>query len=357
MASSSVLGVLRREIDAALLASIGRLLPRLAGHHAVLEPAADELRAFLAEGKRIRPSLLLLGFEAAGGSPRDAVLGPALALELLHTCALIHDDVIDRAATRRGRPSVHERFAQEHRDAGFQGDGAAYGQAIAILLGDVALVQADDCFLDVDPQVVPARALVAAFRHYTLLREEVMAGQVLDVHTAASRRTDRALALTVATLKSGRYSVSRPLQLGALLAGAHGELVEGLQRFGDPLGRAFQVRDDLLGVFGDEARTGKSAASDLAEGKRTLLIAEAAARLDADAWAAIDARLGDAGLSDDDAAAIRAQLERSGARAAAESYVEEALDEARAALHALPITAPSRDALSRVVDELGRREA
>jgi geranylgeranyl diphosphate synthase type I len=275
-ATPAELRVLQARIDQALERELHRVLDRLLKLSPLLAPIADELRSFTASGKRVRPALLLLGFNAAGGVKLDSVEGPALALELLHTCALLHDDVIDRAATRRGRPTVHETFADRHRKAGWSGDAHAFGEAMAILVGDLAFVYADEMFLQA---TVPSASLLDAFRRFTTLREEVMAGQTLDVHAATSGSTDRLAALTVATLKSGRYSVARPLEIGALLAGATAELVDGLGAFGDPLGRAFQVRDDLLGVFGDDATTGKSTASDLAEGKRTLLIAEAVAGL------------------------------------------------------------------------------
>jgi geranylgeranyl pyrophosphate synthase len=177
---------LAAEVDDALDEAMTRILPRLGGQHTSLAPVAAELRAFVAGGKRIRPVLLLLGFEAAGGRRRPAVHGPALALELLHTFALIHDDVIDRAPTRRGRPTVHTTFASRHRDNGWGGDADAYGQAIAILVGDLAFVHADELFLDAD---VPERALLDAFRRFNVLREEVMVGQYLDLHAAITRST------------------------------------------------------------------------------------------------------------------------------------------------------------------------
>jgi geranylgeranyl diphosphate synthase, type I len=347
-----VLTALRAEIDASLVSALDRLLPRLAATHPTLAAVTDELRAFVAGGKRVRPALLLLGFEAAGGPDRHDVHGPALSLELLHTCALAHDDVIDRAPTRRGRPSIHQAFAQRHRDAGWAGDAAAYGEAVAILLGDLAFVHADELFLTAQ---VPADALLAGLARFTVLREEVMAGQYLDLHAATSRTTDRDLALTVATLKSGRYSVARPLEIGALLAGADAALVEGLGRFGDPLGRAFQVRDDLLGIFGEETTTGKSAASDLAEGKRTLLIAEAMARLDGPDRRRLEASLGDPRLDAARAAELRDLLERCGARAATEAYVREAVAEAHAVLDGLDLPAPVASALGDLASYLGDR--
>jgi geranylgeranyl diphosphate synthase, type I len=349
-----VLATLRGEIDAALDTALDRLLPRLAGRHPALEPVAAELRAFLGDGKRIRPALLLLGYEAAGGDDRTAVLGPALALELLHTCALVHDDVVDRADTRRGRPTIHRAFADLHRRGRMAGDADEYGEAVAILLGDLAFVQADELFLDAE---VGAAELLAGFRRFTLLREEVMAGQYLDLHAAASRVVDRDTALAVATLKSGRYSVARPLEVGAVLAGAPPALVDGLGRFGDPVGRAFQVRDDLLGVFGQESATGKSVASDLVEGKRTLLVAESAARLQPEERAELEAGLGDPDLDAARAARLRELLEASGGRAATEAYVTDAVAEARGVLAGLELPEASAVALDELASYLGDRSA
>jgi geranylgeranyl diphosphate synthase, type I len=348
----AVLTTLRAEIDARLATELDLLLPRLEATHPSLDAVSRELRAFVAGGKRVRPALLLLGYEAAGGADRRDVLGPALALELLHTCALVHDDVIDRAPTRRGRPTVHHGFADRHRDARWAGDPDRYGEAVAILLGDLAFVQADELFLGA---AVPPDALLAGLRRFTVLREEVMAGQYLDLHAATSRTTDRDLALTVATLKSGRYSVARPLEIGALLAGASPGLVGDLGRFGDPLGRAFQVRDDLLGVFGEEDATGKSAASDLAEGKRTLLIAEAMARLDDGDWQRLERGLGDPDLDAEHTTELRELLDACGARAATETYVRDAVAEADAVLAELDVPADVAAALGELARYLGTR--
>lgn len=349
-----VLRTLRGEVDAALGSALDRLLPRLAEHHRALEKVTEELRAFLAGGKRIRPALLLLGYEAAGGEDRARVMGPALALELLHTCALVHDDVFDRAATRRGRPTVHRAFETAHRAAGWRGDPEAYGEAVAVLVGDLAFVQADDLFLDAD---VPADRLRAGLRHFVRLREEVMAGQYLDLEAAVSGAADRGTALTVATLKSGRYTVARPLEVGAVLAGGEPGLVAGLGRFGDPLGRAFQVRDDLLGVFGEEATTGKSVASDLQEGKRTLLVAETAARADAAGRRRLEADLGDPDLDAEDAQRLRELMTATGGRAAVEAYLAAAVAEARETLAGLEVPEASRRALGAVAGYLADRAA
>jgi geranylgeranyl diphosphate synthase, type I len=352
VATPSALTGPARLVDEALTERLAILLPRLRSLHPALAPVTDHLAAFLAGGKRVRPTLLLLGYAAGGGDDRTRVLGPALALELLHTCALLHDDVIDRAPTRRGRPTVHRAVADEHRRAGWAGDADAYGEAVAILLGDLAFVHADELFLSAR---VATDDLLAGFRRFTVLREEVMAGQYLDLHAATARLTDRELALTIATLKSGRYSVARPLEIGALLAGADLALVEALGAVGDPLGRAFQLRDDLLGVFGDEADTGKSVASDLAEGKRTLLVAEAASRLDDAGRRRLEAGLGDPDLPVDEAAALRDLLAACGARDAVEAEVTRSVSEALTVLDHADVPDEVRAELTAVARQLADR--
>ena len=317
---------IRGAVDTALEAHLDATLPRLASLHPTIEPVVAELRQFvLGGGKRLRPTLLLLGYRAAGGTELEPVMGPALALELLHTCALVHDDIIDAAPTRRGRPTVHRHFAALHRAEGWAGDPDAFGTAAALLLGDLAFVQADELFLSAD---VDAERLLTAFRHFTLLREEVMAGQYVDVQAAQTGATSRELAVTVASLKSGRYSVARPLEIGALLDGGHERLVAGLARVGEPLGRAFQVRDDVLGVFGVEHETGKSVASDLREGKRTLLVAETVARLDPDDRARFLALLGEPSLEPQGAAWLREMMVVSGGLDATERYITDRVEEA-----------------------------
>lgn len=334
------IGELSAVVNERLEVHLDRALSRLRALHPDLAPLADELQAFVADGgKRLRPVLLLLGHEIAGGDVEDAI-GPALAVELLHTCALLHDDIIDAADTRRGRPATHVTFAAHHRAQGFGGDADRFGAAIAILLGDLAFVQGDEAFVDTP---LPAERVLAGMHAFNGLREEVMAGQALDVLAAASRSTDLDKALTVATLKSGRYSVTRPLQLGAVLAGADDGLVATLREVGDPLGLAFQLRDDLLGVFGEHTETGKPVAGDLAEGKRTVLIAEAAARLSTSDWQTIEAALGRSDLSDEDAERVRGLLVDCGAVVAVQSRIDDLVAQAREGIARLPLTTATQD--------------
>jgi len=325
-------------VDAALLDAIAPALARVEALDARLEPWTAELVGSIeAGGKRLRPALVLLGHTMLGGDERD-VLPAGLAVELLHLCALLHDDLIDGAATRRGRPTAHVTFAARHGELGHAGDRDRYGAAAAVLVGDLAFVLADEQFLRCS---VPAETLLAGLAGFTTLREEVMAGQALDVEAAAARASSRELALAVAAAKSGRYSVARPLQIGALLAGAEPGLAGSLAAAVEPLGQAFQVRDDVLGVFGDQVVTGKSAGDDLREGKRTLLVAEALARLDDAGQDALEALLGDPDLDADGVARARELIRDSGALDATQAWVDDAVARGLEAVAGLPL-APER---------------
>ena len=223
----------------------------------------------------------------------DAVLRVGAALELIQACALIHDDVIDRSDSRRGRPSTHRAVAKQHADAGLGGDAEHYGVSAAVLLGDLALAWADDLY------AAGAQALGAVDRSLPVwrsMRTEVLSGQLLDLVATAAVSSDPAAqaadALRINRFKTAAYTVERPLHLGAALAGAGPETVAALRTYGADVGIAFQLRDDLLGVYGDPAVTGKPAGDDLLEGKRTLLLATARAALSGELLAELDAGIG-----------------------------------------------------------------
>lgn len=348
---SSLTRDLRVEVNAHLAAHVRAATSRLRDVDPALEPVADEVDRWVAGGgKRLRPLLVCLGHDIAGRDPTD-VLGAATAVELVHTWALVHDDVIDASATRRGSATTHERFATRHRDAGWAGDAAEWGRAMAILVGDFVAVVADDALTgcDVDPaHLATGRAA------WSRLRREVMAGQVLDVTVAASGETSVQRALRVAMLKSGRYTVTRPLELGAVLAGADDDLVAVLRRAGDDLGVAFQLRDDLLGLFGEPTETGKPVGDDLREGKRTVVIAEALARMTPDLAARLEAVLGDRDASDLAVREVLDQVRASGAVAATTNRLDELLDRARQTIGDLP-DRPARTALQALADHVGSR--
>lgn len=298
-----------------------------------------------ASGKRLRPAFVYWGHRATGASHDEAVYWPAAAIELLHTFALIHDDVMDRSAVRRGRPTVHESLAQVHRDEGLVGNPAWFGVGGAILAGDLAFVWADQLF---DGANLDAAALDRARRLFTELRVEVMAGQYLDLRLAGLDGALEQDALRVALLKSGRYTVTRPLQLGATIGGGDELLDVALRAFGDAIGLAFQLRDDVLGLFGDPETTGKGALSDLREGKRTVLVLRAL-QLASPAERVVLARiLGDRDLDEADANDARQIIVDCGALDVVERLL--ASQHQLACLTLAPIPPPARQALADLAD-------
>jgi geranylgeranyl diphosphate synthase, type I len=296
--------------QAALLAPLGGDAARL----------VEEARTSVRGGKRFRAAFCYWGHRAvAPAADEEALVRACASLELLHASALVHDDLMDASDTRRGRPATHRAFEAEHRAAGWRGDREQYGAAAAILLGDLLLSWADEllrrCGLPIT-QVAPALEV------FDRCRSEVIAGQFLDVSVQARGRADVDAAMTVLRYKSAKYSIERPLHIGAALAGATPSTMQALTDFGLPLGEAFQLRDDLLGVFGDPATTGKPAGDDLIEGKRTVLVALALDAAPPSDAALLDRSLGTS-LSVDQVATLRRIIDDSGAHAQVEAVIDE----------------------------------
>ena len=300
--SGATLDGLRRAVDDELQAFLGERRAALpeAG------PLIDEMRRLIESGgKRIRPLFCYWGYRAAEGPHNASAIRAAASLELLHTFAIVHDDIMDSAEERRGIPTVHVRR----------------GVNVALLVGDLALVLADALFVD---SGFSPDDIARAFKFYSRMRQQVIAGQYLDLELAESVEVSEERARWVAVLKSGRYSVEQPLAIGASLARADHELRAGLAHFGTPLGEAFQLRDDLLGSFGVRAAIGKPVDSDIREGKRHVLYAKTVSALGGSEREFFVSRWGGGeALSEGEVEALRALLESSGARSATEALVEE----------------------------------
>jgi geranylgeranyl diphosphate synthase type I len=298
-------------------------------------------------GKRLRPAFCFWGARAAGHPDTDPIVRAAASLDLLHACALAHDDVIDHSDTRRGQPALHRRFEQLHAESGWTGDSADFGAATAILAGDVLLAWSGAMLA---ASGVDDDALRRARPVLDAMRTEVMSGQYLDIVEQARSDGTVESAMRVARYKSAKYTVERPLHLGAALAGAPAEIFQAYTAYGLPLGEAFQLRDDLLGVFGDPAVTGKPAGDDLREGKRTALIALAIERAEPSAKARIVAALGDAALDDPAVAEVRSEIAATGATKEVERMIDDRVAAARDALESAPLDPAGRDALLALVD-------
>jgi geranylgeranyl diphosphate synthase, type I len=321
---------LRQRVDKALAVFLADRRAWLTATDKALVPVADAIEAFvLRGGKRLRPAFAYWGFRGAGGADSDQVVATVASLELVHASALIHDDLMDRSDTRRGEPSVHRRFAGHHRAQGWVGDADGFGESAALLLGDLCLVWSDELLQTggLDAQVVARGRPV-----FDEMRTEVTVGQYLDVLSQASGDTSVERAGTVARLKSAKYTVERPLLLGAALAGAPDDLEAAYSAYGLPLGEAFQLRDDMLGVFGDPAQTGKPAGDDLREGKRTYLVAAAFESAGPAGRELLRRLLGDPDLDPAGVEALRAVIVASGAAARTERRITALTDAALAAL-------------------------
>ena len=286
-----------------------------------MESVADAAQRFiLSGGKRVRPAFAFWGYMGSGGQDSPEVIECLASLEMLQAAALIHDDLMDDSDTRRGEPAVHRQFAQRHIGAGWAGSARDFGASAAILLGDLCMTWSDEMFT---ASGMPRETLAGARADFDAMRTEVSAGQYLDVLTQAQRDTSTQRAFKVARYKSAKYTIERPLLLGAALAGGTSELRESYSAIGVPLGEAFQFRDDVLGVFGDPAETGKPAGDDLREGKRTYLIACSYEAATPAQRAILDAGLGNPDLDSAGVNAVQQIIVDTGALTVTEDKIKE----------------------------------
>ena len=327
----SGLEMVRSQIDLCLQARLDQIRSSFVASSS--QAIVDEVaRATLPSGGRIRPVLCCLGYAACrgeGGPLDPRIVAAASSLEMLHTFAILHDDVMDGSPTRRGEPSTFFRVAAERRASGLRGDPDRYGVSIAVLAGDLALVLSDDMIASsgFGPELL---AEVAA--PLTRMRLDAIAGQYLDLAHTGRAVTDPNLTTRIARLKTGSYSVEGPLLVGATLAGGSAGAKRALAAFAAPVGEAFQLTDDLLGMFGDPAETGKSAANDLRQGKPTSLMASALALATPDSRQAILSIWGDPDASDEDLEMLRKTVWESGAVRSTVRTINVLVERARAAL-------------------------
>ncbi|MFF7730935.1 polyprenyl synthetase family protein [Streptomyces sp. NPDC008001] len=318
---------------------------RAAAHASGLPAETTETLAdfILSGGKRLRPVLCLLGWYTATTKPPPApVVRVAAALEIFHDFCLIHDDVMDHSDLRRGHPTVHRALAAHHRHAHPPAAVDELGAHTAVLIGDLAFVWSDELLHTAG--LTPAQT-EAAWPLIDAMRAEVVHGQYLDLIQGIAPGTDLDAPLRVIRYKTAKYTVERPLHIGAALAGAGLALREALSAYALPLGEAFQLRDDLLGVFGDPTHTGKPNLDDLREGKHTLLIAHALRKADPRQRTLLHAALGDPDLDERTAARVRDILTTTGARATVEELIRDRQRQALTALADLPAPPPARHAL------------
>lgn len=333
-AVDAISGPVGARIDALLDGEVARWSEL---HTSLVEPLTTLQDFVRAGGKRLRPAFCYWSFVGAGGDPLDPVVVDAgAALELLHSFALVHDDVMDDSQRRRGTDAVHVAYERSHREHGWAGEPRRFGESAAILIGDMAFVYADH-LMRTAPQ--------AALDVFTEMRIELNVGQYLDVSATARSDASLPMAQRIAQYKSGKYTVERPMHLGAALAGRFDELAADISAYGVPVGEAFQLRDDLLGAFGETTVTGKPVGGDLREGKPTAILAIARERATGTAATMLAERYGAPDLTDDEIRALQAVLTDTGARADIEDTVDRLVTSGLRALDRSPLTLTAKERL------------
>ncbi|CAB4857166.1 unannotated protein [freshwater metagenome] len=336
-------------VDTRLRALIDIEDARWSGFDATLADPFIAIRGLvLGGGKRLRPAFCHWGFVGAGGdADHQQIIDAGAALELLHAFALFHDDVMDGSATRRGEPTVHTVHEQRHAGK-WAGEARRYGEGVAILVGDLTFVYADQLMRG---------ASAAAWDIWNELRIELNIGQYLDIVGSAHRERRWEKAAQICRYKSGKYTIERPLHMGAMLAAPEraDELLAPLSAYGLPLGDAFQMRDDVLGVYGDTAITGKPVADDLREGKPTPLMALACAAATPAQLLILD-RVGEPNMSAQTIADVQQVIIDTGALAELEGHIRSLTDQALAALATMPLTTESLDELASLASYVSWRD-
>lgn len=332
----------------------------------------DFSRELLAGGKRFRALFCYWGWNAVSAPdsfdplapPPDlgAVVRVASALEIFHAAALVHDDIMDNSDTRRGIPAAHKKFEALHNQGGWSGDANDFGRSGALLLGDLLLGWSDELLDDGLGELDDRARSLAARAEFNRMRTEVTVGQYLDILEERSwlghpDSEHAARAHRVIVYKSAKYSVQAPLVIGAALGGGSIAQIAALRDFGLPLGIAYQLRDDLLGIYGDPSVTGKPAGDDLREGKRTMIIALARASLPSGATRLLDELLGDPDLRPDQIRMLQSTIRDSGAIEKIERMIAHNVDKARAALDEASFTSDAKGQLLQLTDTVINREA
>ncbi len=348
LAPESLAGIAER-VDVRIERLLRHEVERWSALDADLFEPVDAIRELvMAGGKRLRPAFCQWAYVAGGGDPADAlVVDAGAALELLHTFALIHDDIMDGSTVRRGMHSVHRNFEARHAIRDWRGEGRRFGEGVAILVGDLAFVYAD---------LLLANAPRPALDVFTELRLEVNIGQYLDLLGTVRGGVSVDQARRICLYKSGKYTIERPLHLGAALAGRLDELGPVLSAYGIPLGEAFQLRDDLLGAFGDAALTGKPVGEDIREGKPTALYAFAAGAADGTAAKLLADRFGAPDLTQAEVGELQAIFESTGARRQVECCIDRLVEKALGALDGAGLDGEARPRLTELASFVAGRQ-
>jgi geranylgeranyl diphosphate synthase type I len=343
----------RARLDAELLSWLARKRDAVGGYAPDAVELVDALKALVcAGGKRLRPALVYHAYRGCGGEDSAPAISVGLAVEFLHSYLLIHDDIMDHADVRRGLPAAHVRFGRLHRDRHWHGAAEDYGRAVAILVGDLGHAYAVEAFSGVLQDHPRSEELRSVFFS---MSEEVVAGQHLEMRVAVNRVADERELARVLRLKSGAYSVERPVELGAVLAGAGDAELSKLRRYGAAVGEAFQLQDDILGVFGDLETVGKPVGGDVSEGKYTFLVYHTLRLATPEQGAIVEGCLGKADPGPDEIGTVRDIIRDCGALERVRAMIESRLAIARDALAEVELSSEGRLFLDGLIEFLRER--
>lgn len=310
----------------------------------------EEIKRFAASGgKRVRPAFLYSGYVASGGMSHDAAIFASISVELLHTFALIHDDIIDNSDLRREKPTTHKIFERLHENRGLKGSKSQYGLSSAILTGDLAFSLAEE-ILTIAP--FPQERLRRARNYFDLLKTQVIYGEYLDVLSGYKDEVSEDEILQILDLKTARYTIERPLHIGAILAGAEPKILEILSAYALPLGQAFQIQDDVVGVFGDEKQIGKPTDSDIKEGKKTLLIIKAFEKANADQTEVLKRVLGNKKATKQEIEELKQVLLDTGAYDYSVGLAKKLITQSKSIIEDAPLVSEGKDYLTAAADYL-----
>jgi geranylgeranyl diphosphate synthase type I len=340
----------KNQLDPFLDAFLNEKISEASRIHPEVVVLAEEVRRFVATGgKRVRPAFSYSAYIASGGRSLEAILYASAALELLHAFALIHDDIIDKADLRRGEPSVHRVFEYFHKNRRFSGSSKKFGVDTAILAGDLALAFADE-LLNTAP--FPAERIRRAKGYFDLMKKQVIQGEYLDVLIPVKRQVSEEDVLKMLEYKTAKYTVERPLHIGAALAGAEEEDLQVYSVYGIPLGQAFQIQDDVMGTFSSEKAIGKPADSDLKEGKQTMLIVKAYEFSNRSEMKILDKVVGNSQASNEDIEAARDIISGCGSLDYSQELSYELINRAKEAISAAKLVEEGRNYLLEAADYL-----
>jgi geranylgeranyl diphosphate synthase type I len=311
---------------------------------------SEGVRRFIRNGgKRVRPAFAYSAYVASGGRSLEAILYASAALEVLHAWALIHDDIIDNANLRRGKPSVHKVFEDFHRKRALSGSAGKFGTDAAILVGDLALTFADE-LLNTAP--FPAERIRRAKEYYDLMKKQVILGEYLDVVAPLKKQITERDLLTILEYKTAKYTVERPMHIGAVLAGAEEDTLRVFSSYAIPLGQAFQIQDDIMGTFSNEAKIGKPVDSDIKEGKRTLLVLKAYEFSKGAEKRLLDTVLGNQSAGEAEIEAARQIMRESGALEYSQELAYKLIKKAKGAILQAKLVEEGREYLLQAADYL-----